>query len=96
MIIPYLAFPPLSLTFRSGGYINAGLSRENEDVVVPFHAFTINVITKNKEKVESAYPTVYPCSLDFELSNWSIVEIPVAHKISKQCKNTYTLALGIK
>ena len=80
---PYLAFPPLSLTFRSGGYINASLSRENKDVVALFHALTINVITEDREKVESVYPTVYPCPSDFELNNWSIVEILVAHKLSK-------------
>ena len=34
MTKPYLAFPPLSWTFRSGGYINTSLSEENEDAVV--------------------------------------------------------------
>ena len=65
----YLAFPPLSWTFRSRGYINTSLSGEDKDVVAPFHALTINVITEDKEEVESAYPTMYPCSPDFELDN---------------------------
>ena len=65
MIRSYLAFPLLIWTFRSGGYINTSLSRENEDVVAPFHALTINVITEDKEEVESAYPTMYPCSPNF-------------------------------
>ena len=65
----YFAFPPLSWTFRSGGYINASISEEDEDVVAPLHALTINVIIKDKEEVESAYPTVYPCSPNFELDN---------------------------
>ena len=79
----YLAFPPLSWTFRSRGYINTSLSEEDENVIVPFHALTINVIIEDKDEVESAYPTVYLCSPDFELDNWSIVEIPVAHELSK-------------
>ena len=79
----YLALSPLSWTFRLGGYINTNLSEESEDVVVPFHVFTISVITGDKEKVESTYPAVYPRSSDFELDNWSIVEIPIAHKLSK-------------
>ena len=44
----YLAFPPLSWTFRSGGYINASLPRENEGVIAPFHAIIISVITKRR------------------------------------------------
>ena len=83
MTRPYLAFPPLSWNFRSGGYINTSLSGENEDVVAPLHTLTINVIIDDKEKVESAYPTVYPCSPDCELDNWNIVEILIAHKLSK-------------
>ena len=79
----YLAFPPLSLTFRSGGYINASLPVENEDVVMPFCAPTIHVFTEDEDIVETARPTVYPCPLDFELDNWSIMEIPVAHNLSK-------------
>ena len=78
-----LAFPPLSWTFKSRGYVNTSLFGENEDVVAPFHAFTINVITEDKEEVESTYPIVYPCSSNFELDNWSIMEIPIAHKLSK-------------
>ena len=83
MTRPYLAFPLLYWTFKSGGYINASLSRENGNVVMPLHALTIHVIIEDKEEVESAYPTMYLCSLDFELDNWSIVEIPVAHKLMK-------------
>ena len=45
----YLALSPLSWTFRLGGYINTNLSEESEDVVVPFHVFTISVITRDKE-----------------------------------------------
>ena len=83
MVRSYSNVPPLSRTFKSRGYINTSLSKENKDVVAPFHAFTINVITKDKEKVESVYPTVYPCQPDFELNNWSIMKIPIAHKLSK-------------
>ena len=83
MVRSYSSVPFLSWTFRLGGYINASLFGEEKDVVAPFHTFTINVIIGNKEEVESAYPTVYPCSPDFELDNWSIVEIPVAHKLIK-------------
>ena len=79
----YLAFPPLSWTFRSRGYINTSLSGEDKDVVAPFHALIINVITEDREEVESVYLTVYLCSSDFELDNWSIVEIPIAHKLIK-------------
>ena len=83
MTIPYLAFPSLSLTFRSEGYINTSLFGKEEDVVVPLHVLTINVITKDRKEVESVYPIVYLCPLDFELNNWSIVKIPIAHKLSK-------------
>ena len=69
MIKPYFAFPLLSLTFRLGGYINASLSRENEDVFAHFHALTINVITDDREEVENVYPTVYLYPSDFELNN---------------------------
>ena len=79
----YLAFFPLSLTFRSGGYINASLPMENEDVVMPFYTPTIHVITEDEDIVETARLIVYPCPPDFELSNWSIVEIPVAYKLTK-------------
>ena len=79
----YLAFLPLNWTFRLGEYINTSLYGEDEDVVEPFHVLTINVIIKDKEKIESAYPSLYPCSSDFELDNWSIMEIPIAHKLSE-------------
>ena len=83
MTRPYLDVPPLSLTFRSRGYINTSLPKENEGMVAPLHALTINVITEDKEKVENSYPTVYPYHLDSELNNRSIVEIPIAYKLSK-------------
>ena len=82
MTRPYLAFPPLSLTFRSGEYINITLARK-EGVVVPFHVLTINVITKDEEEVRNACPIVYLCPPDFKLDNWSVVEIPIAHKLTK-------------
>ena len=69
MTSSYLAFPLLSWTFRLEGYINTSLSREDEDVVAPFHTLTINFIIEDKEEVESAYPTMYSCSPDFELDN---------------------------
>ena len=69
MTRPYLAFPPLSWTFRSGGYINITLSEKEEDVVMPFRALTINVITRNEEEAESVYPAVYPYPSDSELDN---------------------------
>ena len=65
----YLDVLPLSLTFKLGGYINTSLPRENEGVVAPFHALIISVITKDKEEVESAYPTMYPYPSDIELDN---------------------------
>ena len=79
----YFAFPSLNWTFRSGGYINASLFGEDEDVIMPLHALTISVCTKDEEIVEIVCLAVYPCSPDFELNNWSIVEIPIAHKLSK-------------
>ena len=78
-----LIFPPLNWIFRSGGYINSSLSREDEDIVTPLLALTINVITKKEETVENACPTVYPCPPNFELNNWSIVEIPIVYKLSE-------------
>ena len=66
---PYLAFPPLSWTFRSGGYMNITLSGKEEDVVMPFRALTISVIIRNEEKAESVYPAVYPYPSDSELDN---------------------------
>ena len=83
MTRPHLAFPPLSLTFKSEGYINTTPSGEEEGVVMPFRALTINVITEDGEEVENAYPIVYLCSPDFKLDNWSIVEIPIAYKLIK-------------
>ena len=77
---PYLAFPPLSWTFRSGGYINITPSRKEKDVVMPFRALTIGVIT---EEVENVHPAVYPYPSDSELGNWSAVEIPIAYKLSQ-------------
>ena len=83
MTRPYLAFPPLSLTFRSRGYINTTPFGKEEGVVVPFRALTINVITEEEEKVRNACPIVYLCLPEFKLDNWSIVEIPIAHKLTK-------------
>ena len=77
---PYLAFPPLSWTFRSGGYINITPSGREESMGMPFRALTIGVIT---EEVESVHPAVYPYPSDSELDNWSAVEIPIAYKLSK-------------
>ena len=68
MTRPYLAFPLLSWTFRSGGYINTAPSGKEEDVGMPFRALTISVITGNEE-VESAYLVVYPYPSDSELDN---------------------------
>ena len=79
----YLAFPPLSWTFRSEGYINTNLFEEDEDVIMPLSVLTISVITEDKDIVEIACPVVYPCSPDFKLDNWSTMEIPIAHKLSK-------------
>ena len=76
-------FPPLNWTFRSRGYINSNLSEEDKDIATPLLALTINVIIEDEEMIESTGLTVYPCSLDFELNNWSIVEVPVVHKSSK-------------
>ena len=64
MTKPNLTFPPLSLTFRSGGYINIIPFRsggyintipfgEEKGVVVPFRALTINVIMEDKEEVRN-------------------------------------------
>ena len=72
-----MAFPSLSWTFRSGGYINTNLFREEEGVVMPFRALTIHDIIEDQEEAKSTCPTVYPCSSDFELDNWSIMEIPI-------------------
>ena len=76
-------FPSLNWTFRSGGSINSDLSREDKDIATPLLALTINVIIEDEEMIESTRLTVYPCSLDFELNNWSIMVIPSVHKSSK-------------
>ena len=83
MVRANLIFPPLNWTFRSRGYFNSDLPGEDENLATPLLALTINAITKDDEMVKSVYSTVYPCSPDFELNNWSIVEIPVVHKSSK-------------
>ena len=83
MTRPYLAFPPLSWTFRSGGYINTTPSGKEESMGMPFRALTISVITGNEEEDESAYPAIYPYPSDSELDNWSAVEITIAYKLSK-------------
>ena len=83
MTRPYLAFPPLSWTFKLGGYIKTTSSRKEEGTDMPFRALTINVIARDKEEVEGAYPVVYLYPSYFELDNWSIVKIPIAHKLTK-------------
>ena len=83
MTRPYLAFPLMSWTFRSGGYINTAPSGKEEDMSMPFRALTISVVIGDKEEVESAYPTVYSYPSDSELDNWSAVEIPITYKLSK-------------
>ena len=83
MTRPYLAFPSLNLTFKSGGYINTIPLEEEKGVVMPFRALTINVITEDEKEVRNAYSVVYLCPPDFKLDNWSIVEIPIAHKLTK-------------
>ena len=55
-----LTIPPIHQTFKSRGYINSNLSMEDEDVVTPFFAFTINATTENEETTENVCPTVYP------------------------------------
>ena len=83
MTRPYLAFPPLSWTFRSRGYINTTPSGKKNGVVMPFHALTISVITGDKKEVKDAYSVVYPYPSDSELDNWNAVKIPIAYKLSK-------------
>ena len=83
MVISNMVFPPLSWTFRSEGYINSNLPVEDEDIVTPLIALTINVITEEEETIENACPTVHPCPPSFELNNWSIVEIPIVYKLSE-------------
>ena len=77
-----LIIPPIHQTFRLGGCINSSLLVENKDIVAPFLTFTINVTTE-EETAESVCPVVYPCSPNFELNNWSTVEIPVVYELSK-------------
>ena len=43
-----LIIPLIHQTFRSEGYINSSLSAEDEDIVAPFLAFTINATTEKK------------------------------------------------
>ena len=69
MIRPYSTVPPLNWIFRSGGYINFNQSRKDENLAIPPHTLTINVITKEKGMGKTVCPIVYPCSLDFELNN---------------------------
>ena len=83
MTKPYVAFPLLSWTFRSGGYINTTPSKKEEGMGMPFRVLTISVITEDKREDESAYPVVYPYPSDSELDNWSAMEIPIAHKFTK-------------
>ena len=64
-----LVFLSLNWTFKLGGYINDSQFGEDEDVVTPFRALTINIITKDEEIVKIARPAMYPCSPDFELNN---------------------------
>ena len=78
MVRSNLIFSLLNWTFRSRGYINSNHPREDENVATPLLMLTINVITEDEEMVKIAH--LAPCSSDFELNNWSIVEIPVVHK----------------
>ena len=78
-----LVFPPLNQSFKSRGYINSNQSMKDENLFTPLCSLNINVITKEKEMVQTACPIVYPCSPNFELNNQSIVEIPVVHRTSK-------------
>ena len=64
-----LIIPPIHQTFKSRGYINSSLFVKNEDIVAPFLAFTINIITENEESTENACPTVYLCLSNVELNN---------------------------
>ena len=83
MTRPYVAFPHLSWTFRSGGYINTTPSGKKEGMGMPFRALIIGVIIGDEEEDKSAYPAVYPYPSDSELDNWSIVKIPITHKLTK-------------
>ena len=83
MVRSNLIFSLLNWTFKSRGYINSSSSREEEDIVTPLLALTINVITEEEETIENAYPTMYPCPPDFELNNWSIVKISIVYKLSE-------------
>ena len=83
MISSKLIILPIHQTFRSRGYINSSLSMEDEDIVAHFLTFTINAIPEYEKTVESICPAVYPCPPDFELNNWSTVEVPVIYGLSK-------------
>ena len=83
MVRSNLVFPSLNWTFKSGGYINSNQSREDKSLFTPFQTLTINVITEKKEMNQTTCPIVYPYSSDFELNNWSIVEVPIVYKPSK-------------
>ena len=83
MASPKLIILPIHQTFRLKGYINSSLSGQDEDIVAPFLTFTINVILENKETVESTHLTMYLSPPDFELNNWSTVEVPVIYGLSK-------------
>ena len=77
MIRSNLVFPPLSWTFRSRGYINFDLPVKDGNIVTPLIALTINAIIEKEETIENAHPTIHPCPPNFELNNWSIVEISI-------------------
>ena len=89
MTRPYMAFPPLSWTFRSKGYINASQFEEDENVVMPFRALSISVITEVEDIVETTCSVEYPCPPDFELDNWSIVEILLPTNCQSNAKCLY-------
>ena len=78
-----LIFLPLDWTFRSGGYINFDLSEKDQNLVAHLLALTINEIKEDEKTIENTCPIVYPCLSDFELNNWSIVEILIVHKSSE-------------
>ena len=78
-----LIIPLMHQTFRSVGYINSSSSRECEDIVAPFFTFAINTTRKDEKMAESACPTVYSCPPNFELNNWSTVEVPVISDLSQ-------------
>ena len=83
MVRSYSSIPPLSWTFRSGGYINSNQSREDENLATPPLTLTINIVTNEKGMDKTVCSIVHPCSSDFELNNWSIMKIPVVHQSLK-------------